>query len=104
MTFVVASPRSNLNLSEKSNNQTNRLSYRTHTGRKEFDMIITENEHNIILNNMKSLLEEYDYEYTTAALNTIIDKWANQKQELIAAFKRHPNYHESEFCIAVSAD
>ena len=104
MTFAVASPRSNLNLSEKSNNQTNRLSYRTHTGRKEFDMIITENEHNIILNNMESLLEEYDYNYTTKALNTIINEWANQKQELIAAFKRHPNYLENEFCIAFNKD
>ena len=66
--------------------------------------IITENEHNIILSNMKSLLEEYDYEYTTKALNTIIDEWANRKQELIAAFKRHPNYLENEFCIAFSAD
>ena len=66
--------------------------------------IITENEHNIILNNMESLLEEYDYEYTTEALNTIIDEWANQKQELIAAFKRYPNYLENEFCIAFSTD
>lgn len=74
-------------------------------GRKEFNMsIITENERNIILSNMKSLLEEYDYEYTTKALNTIIDEWANQKQELIAAFKRHPNYLENEFCIAFSTD
>ena len=104
MTFAVASPKNNLNLSEKSNNQTNRLSYRTNTGRKEFNMSITENEHNIILNNMESLLEEYDYNYTTKALNTIIDEWANQKQELIAAFKRHPNYLEGEFCIAFSAD
>ena len=66
--------------------------------------IITENERNIILNDMKSLLEEYDYTYTTRALNTIIDEWANQKQELITAFKRHPNYLENEFCIAFSTD
>ena len=66
--------------------------------------ILTENEHSHILNNMKDLLEEYDYTYTINALSTIIDEWANQKQELIAAFKRHPNYLESEFCIAFGAD
>lgn len=66
--------------------------------------ILTKNEHDAILRNMENLLSEYDYIYSEDALNTIIDTWANQKQELIAAFKRHPNYLESEFCIAFSAD
>lgn len=66
--------------------------------------ILTENEHSRILNNMQDLLEEYDYTYTVNALNTIIDEWANQKKELITAFKRHPNYLEGEFCIAFSKD
>lgn len=66
--------------------------------------IITNEERNIILSNMKNLLEEYDYTYTVNALDIIIDEWASKKKELISAFKCHPNYLEGEFCIAFSKD
>lgn len=54
--------------------------------------IISEVERKHLLDNMKTLLEEYEYRYSESALNDIIDEWATQKKELIEAFKKHPNY------------
>ena len=66
--------------------------------------IITMEEKNYILSSMESLLEEYNYKYTTEALEHIIDTWATQKATLIEAFKKHPNYVEGKFMIAFDAD
>lgn len=62
--------------------------------------ILNATERTTILDNMKKLLDEYDYDYTIDALNIIIDTWADRKESLITAFKKHPNYVENEFCIA----
>ena len=67
-------------------------------------MSITANEHLYLLRNMKELLEEYDYTYTTDALDSIIDEWARQKAPLIEAFKKHPNYVEGKFMIVFSTN
>lgn len=67
-------------------------------------MLITENERNYLLNSMEDLLYEYDYEYTTSALNAIIDRWADRKSDLIQAFKNHPNYLDGQFMIAFDTD
>ena len=64
--------------------------------------IITEEERETLLNNMKGLLDEYDYRYTDEALNKIINTWAEDKADLIAAFKKHPNYLEGKFMIVFS--
>lgn len=66
--------------------------------------IITEEERETLLGQMKHLLDEYDYEYTDRALNKIIDTWANNKKDLIAAFRKHPNYLEGKFMIVFSHD
>lgn len=66
--------------------------------------IINETERNYLLNSMKDLLEEYDYDYNTWALNDILDEWATQKSSLIEAFKKHPNYLEGKFMIAFDTD
>lgn len=58
--------------------------------------IITDEERNMLLDNMKFLLDQYDYQYTDEALNKIIDTWATNKADLITAFKRHPNYLEGQ--------
>ena len=65
-------------------------------------MSITTNEREYLLRNIKELLTEYYYDYSTDALNLIIDEWATQKAPLIEAFKRHPNYMEGKFMIAFS--
>lgn len=66
--------------------------------------MLTTNERNYLLNSMEELLDEYDYSYTTDALDGIIDEWARQKAGLIEAFKKHPNYIEGKFMIAFDAD
>lgn len=65
---------------------------------------ITTNERNYLIDNMTNLLHTYDYNPTEEALNTIIDEWAEQKSDLIEAFKRHPNYLEGKFMIAFDQD
>ena len=57
-----------------------------------------------IMAHMEHLLEEYDYEYTEPAINKIINKWAEQKANLINLFSKHPNYVEDEFLIAFNKD
>lgn len=66
--------------------------------------IITKEERETLLDQMENLLNEYDYEYTDRALNEIIDTWANNKKDLITAFKKHPNYLEGKFMIVFSHD
>ena len=66
--------------------------------------MLSTSERNYLLNSMQELLVEYDYEYTTSALEDIIDEWARQKAGLIEAFKKHPNYLEGKFMIAFDAD
>lgn len=66
--------------------------------------IITDEEREYLLESMETLLDKYDYEYTENALNIIIDTWATNKADLIAAFKRHPYYLEGKFMIVFSHD
>lgn len=63
-------------------------------------MIITNEEHEYLLDSMKRLLDEYDYEWSDEALNTIITTWEVNKAILIEAFKKHQNYIEGKFMIA----
>ena len=66
--------------------------------------IITMEERKEIFNNMVKLLREYNYDFTDAALNKIIDTWAEQKAGLIQLFKNHSNYVEGKFMIAFNKD
>ena len=66
--------------------------------------MITANEREVLLSEMKKLLGTYDYNYSTAVLNDIIDEWASQKAPLIELFKKHPNYIEGKFMIAFDQD
>lgn len=67
-------------------------------------MNITEQEKTYLIRSMKNLLDEYDYEWDTDALDTIIEHWANAKSDLIQAFKNHPNYLDGQFMIAFDTD
>lgn len=64
--------------------------------------IINDEERKVLLEDMKGLLSEYDYQYTEKALNKIIDTWAINKADLITAFKKHPNYLQGKFMIVFS--
>lgn len=59
---------------------------------------------NYLINSMETLLDEYDYEYNTDVLETIIDEWYRQKAGLIELFKKHPNYIEGQYMIAFDTD
>ena len=61
--------------------------------------IISEDERKYLLDSMRTLLDEYDYQYSDTGLNRIIDVWSSNKAYLIAAFKKHPNYKEGKFLI-----
>lgn len=64
--------------------------------------IINDEERKVLLEDMKGLLSEYDYQYTEEALNKIIDTWAINKADLITAIKKHPNYLQGKFMIVFS--
>ena len=64
--------------------------------------IINDEERKVLLDDMKGLLSEYDYQYTEEALNKIIDTWATNKADLITAIKKHPNYLQGKFMIVFS--
>ena len=66
--------------------------------------IITDEERKYLLTSICNLLEKYDYSYSTWAIDEIIDTWANNKANLINAFKRHPNYVEGQFMIVFDRD
>ena len=66
--------------------------------------MLNKNERDMLINEMETLLDEYDYVYSTISLNEIIDEWARQKASLIEAFKKHPNYIEGKFLIAFDCD
>lgn len=77
--------------------------------KEEIDMnlvkeIITDEERSVLLDNMKSLLNQYDYQCSDEALNKIINVWATNKTELISAFKKHPNYIPGKFMIVFDHD
>lgn len=64
--------------------------------------IISEKEREMLLKEMENLLDKYDYNYSEDALNKIINTWAEDKADLITAFKKHPNYLEGKFMIVFS--
>lgn len=67
-------------------------------------MYITEKERQKIIADMEELLSEYGYEYSTDALNRIIDEWGRNKETIISLFKNHPNYREDQFMVAFDQD
>lgn len=67
-------------------------------------MQLTAQEKQYIRNSMIKLFDEYNYNYTLWALDSIIEEWAEQKETLIEAFKRHPNYIDGKFMIAFAND
>lgn len=71
---------------------------------KMTQQIITTEERKALIYNMSKLLDEYEYAYELDALSFIVDTWAEQKQELISAFKKHSNYVEGEFMIAFDSN
>lgn len=55
--------------------------------------IPTQEELDKIREEMKNLLTTYDHPWTEHGIDAILEKWAEQKGELISAFMSHPNYN-----------
>ena len=53
--------------------------------------VITKTEREKLVKQMKELLAEYGYCYTSEAVEKIVKTWASNKADLITAFKKHPN-------------
>lgn len=66
--------------------------------------MLTNDEREYLLASMKNLLTKYEYSHTDDALNEIIDEWYTRKENLIEAFKRHPNYVQGQFMIAFNKE
>lgn len=66
--------------------------------------MITKEERSYLITSMSALLNEYGYKYTEEALGKIVDRWAEQKADLIKGFKNHPNYVEGKFLITLTSD
>ena len=66
--------------------------------------MLSTSEKNYLQISMEDLLYKYDYDYSSSAVEDIIDEWARQKAGFIEAFKKHPNYVEGKFMIAFDAD
>ena len=66
--------------------------------------MITKEERTNLINSIADLLAAYDYNYTVQALGEIVDKWAEQKAMLIKGFKKHPNYVDGKFMIALTSN
>lgn len=54
-----------------------------------------------VKNAVKNLLQDYKWRYTDSAVDTIVDTWAENKSDLIKAFKKHPNYVDGKYLIAM---
>lgn len=62
--------------------------------------VITKTEREKLVKQMKELLAEYGYCYTSEAVEKIVKTWASNKADLITAFKKHPNYKAGQYMIA----
>lgn len=65
---------------------------------------LSEKEMEILLEEGKELLSEYDHEYTDSGMRTIFNTWASNKGNLIEAMKHHPNYVDGKYQIVFSHD
>lgn len=67
-------------------------------------MCITHDERIFLKSEMKELFDEYGWDYSDNAIDSIINEWAVNNRALIEAFKKHPNYVKGKFMIAFDAD
>ena len=59
---------------------------------------------NSILREMKEELNEREYEYTSNALNKIVEECFERKQQLLDLFSKHPNWNPEKLMIQFDTD
>lgn len=58
----------------------------------------------VLLNKMRNLLDEYEYDYNDYALEKIIDTWYENKEGLRQILSKHPNWNEDEQAVIFDID
>ena len=54
-----------------------------------------------LINDAMELLDKYDYDYTEDGVGKIVDRWYEQKANVIEAFRKHPNWDEERMAIVL---
>lgn len=67
-------------------------------------MEFTAERRQALLEEMRELLHDYDYETTDKALGKILDDWFNKKKGLIEILSKHPNWNPDKWHIAFDQD
>ena len=65
---------------------------------------LSQNLEDNIIEEMKKLLDEYDYEYEDFALRKIVRRWASEKGRVINTLSKHPNWNPEKFQIKFTSD
>ena len=55
--------------------------------------VLSDEKKNELLEEMKTLLKKYHYNFTDDGLNRILNEWCKNKSDLIQLFEKHPNYN-----------
>lgn len=64
---------------------------------------LSEAERTVLVDEIKTLLEEYHYHPTTEGINKILNAWQKNKGWMVELFKKHPNYN-GKYQIVFDAD
>ena len=66
--------------------------------------MITKEEKKVLIDEMMEVLKDYGYHPTEYGIGKIIDRWAEQKWNLIEFLQNHPNYVPGKYMIAFTVD
>ena len=71
--------------------------------KKEEGYVLSEEVRNELVSEIRKLLDQYGYPTTDTGVNSILDEWCANKEDLIRLFEKHPNYN-GKFQIAFDQD
>lgn len=63
----------------------------------EEKIVLTAEQKQQLVDEMRDLLDEYDYNYSDSAIDKIIDKWFKAKEPIIRILSKHPNWNADKF-------
>lgn len=66
--------------------------------------MITVEERNVLIDEMMEVLEGYGYNPTKYGVGKIVDRWAEQKWNLIEFLQNHPKYVSGKYMVAFTVD
>lgn len=63
----------------------------------EEKIVLTPEQKQQLVDEMRDLLDEYDYNYSDSAIDKIIDEWFKAKEPIIRILSKHPNWNPDKF-------